>query len=141
MPIRPLTRRPPRLRYPVQEQRPNAAARGYCDRRHRAWRAAVLVRDDWTCRDCGRVCGAGREAHADHVSPVVAGSDMCRDGRSRYDIAGGQCLCVACHARKTKAESRESRAALWRGGGEGQSCRCSSPKPTAPNQARGRTFW
>lgn len=87
------------------ELRPNATARGYCDKRHRAWRLAVLIRDGYLCRDCGRACGSKREAHADHISPVVHGTDKCRDGRSRYDVAGGQCLCASCHQRKTNREA------------------------------------
>jgi hypothetical protein len=50
------------------------------------------------------VCADRREAHADHVSPVVHGTEVCQDGRSRYDVAGGQCLCHACHNRKTARE-------------------------------------
>lgn len=107
MPTRIPTHRPPRLRVaPQPEARPNAAARGYTDARHRAWRLAVLNRDAWQCRACGRVCSDKSEAHADHISPVVHGTDRCRDGRSRYDVDGGQCLCHACHNRKTATENR-----------------------------------
>lgn len=91
------------------EHRPNAAQRGYCDAKHKAWRLAVLRRDNWECRACGRVCSGKREAHADHVSPVVPGTDHCQDGRSRYDLNVGQTLCVACHGRKTEAETRGTR--------------------------------
>lgn len=79
--------------------RPNATERGYCDKAHRAWRRAVLTRDNWQCRACGRVCGGEREAHADHVVPVSQGGD-------RYDVANGQCLCASCHSRKTAGERR-----------------------------------
>ena len=77
--------------------RPNAAARGYCDKAHRAWRRAVLVRDNWQCQACGRVCTDRRGAHADHVLPIA-------DGGERYSVANGQCLCAACHGRKTRDE-------------------------------------
>lgn len=97
--------RPPRAKARRVELRPNAAARGYCDARHRAWRLAVLNRDGWICQSCRRACGGPREAHADHVSPVVPGTDRCEDGRSRYDVAAGQCLCMKCHGRKTIAEA------------------------------------
>jgi 5-methylcytosine-specific restriction protein A len=80
-----------------RDARPNAAARGYCDKKHKAWRAAVLLRDDYTCRSCGRVCGSKREAHADHIIPVVQRPDL------RYEEANGQCLCHSCHSRKTLA--------------------------------------
>ncbi len=78
--------------------RPNAAARGYCDKAHRAWRQAVLTRDAWTCRDCGRVCSDKREAQADHVVPI-------RQGGARYDLANGQTLCIVCHSSKTAKEN------------------------------------
>jgi 5-methylcytosine-specific restriction endonuclease McrA len=77
--------------------RPSAAARGYCDKAHRAWRRAVLTRDAWQCRACGRVCSGDREAHADHIVPVSAGGE-------RYSVANGQCLCASCHGRKTRGE-------------------------------------
>ena len=91
--------KPPRLVAKVRrrEQRPNAAARGYCDPKHKAWRLAVLLRDNWKCRACGRVCGNKREAHADHIIPVVVRPDL------RYDDNNGQCLCHSCHSRKTNS--------------------------------------
>ena len=108
MPTRIPTHKPPTLRSAVTAEtyRPNAYQRGYTDRRHQAWRLAVLTRDAWQCRACGRVCSRRAEAHADHISPVVHGTDHCRDGRSRYDVAGGQTLCVSCHQQKTNAEMR-----------------------------------
>ena len=78
--------------------RPSAAARGYCSKAHRAWRLAVLTRDAWTCRDCGRVCGGPKEAQADHVKPISQGG-------ARYDLANGQALCIKCHSSKTARES------------------------------------
>lgn len=78
-----------------REARPNAAARGYCDQRHRQWRQAVLLRDNWQCRACKRLCARKREAHADHIIPIVARPDL------RYEVSNGQCLCQSCHARKT----------------------------------------
>lgn len=102
MPQRIASYRPPRLKTPPRPlQRPNAYRRGYTDATHQAWRQAVLTRDAWTCRHCGRVCGATREAHADHVTPIAAGG-------SRYDLANGQCLCVRCHGRKTRREQASS---------------------------------
>jgi len=100
MPQRIPTHRPARLRTgPRRDEttRPNAAARGYCDKAHKAWRLAVLTRDAWTCRECGRVCGGPKEAQADHVTPISQGGE-------RYDVQNGQCLCIACHARKTLRE-------------------------------------
>lgn len=108
MPTRIPTHRPPRLRSAVTSEtsRPNAYQRGYTDKRHQAWRLAVLTRDAWQCKACGCVCAEKGQAHADHVSPVVPGTDRCEDGRSRYDVSVGQCLCNACHSRKTARENR-----------------------------------
>jgi 5-methylcytosine-specific restriction protein A len=100
MPQRIPSHKPPRLAgRPRRDdsKRPNAAARGYCDKAHRAWRQAVLTRDAWQCQACGRVCGDPREAHADHVIPVSQGGE-------RYSLSNGQCLCVSCHGRKTRGE-------------------------------------
>ena len=90
--------RPPRAKHQIRvaEARPNAYRRGYTDGRHRAWRKAVLVRDAYTCRHCGRVCGKKGEAHADHILPVAVRPDL------RYEVDNGQCLCASCHTRKTK---------------------------------------
>jgi hypothetical protein len=108
MPARIPTHRPPRLKSSMSADacRPNAYRMGYTDKRHRAWRLAVLTRDSWQCRACGRICSSKAEAHADHVSPVVHGTEHCRDGRSRYDVTAGQCLCHSCHSQKTRAENR-----------------------------------
>ena len=104
MPARIPAHIPPRLGRPRRvDDRPHAAARGYCSKAHRAWRQAVLARDAWTCRACGRVCSGYREAHADHVVSIAQGG-------ARYDLANGQTLCVACHAKKTFAENRCSAA-------------------------------
>lgn len=93
MPTRIQPFRPPRLRVRRRETRANAHQRGYCDAAHKAWRLAVLTRDAWTCRDCGKVCTRKRDAHADHIVPVSHGGE-------RYDVANGACRCASCHARK-----------------------------------------
>jgi hypothetical protein len=87
----------PRPNYKIRrrETRPNAAARGYCDAKHRAWRLAVLNRDNWQCRMCGRICAAKRQAHADHIIPIVVRPDL------RYEVANGRCLCHSCHSKHT----------------------------------------
>jgi 5-methylcytosine-specific restriction protein A len=107
MPTRIPSHKPPRLHARSRRDestRPSAAARGYCDRAHRAWRQAVLTRDAWACRACGRVCSDHREAHADHIVPISQGG-------SRYDVANGQTLCASCHSRKTRAEQQDARHA------------------------------
>jgi 5-methylcytosine-specific restriction endonuclease McrA len=102
MPQRIPTHRPIRLRSSTKRDdtnRPNAAQRGYCDKRHRKWRQAVLTRDAWACVQCGRIDQAN---HADHIVPVAAGGE-------RYDVANGQCLCIRCHSRKTSRENAGDR--------------------------------
>lgn len=110
MPQRIPTFKTPRLRSAsvAEATRPNAYQRGYTDKRHQAWRLAVLARDAWQCVRCQAVCSGKGQAHADHASPVVPGTDHCRDGRSRYDVAGGQTLCASCHQSKTNAEMRSN---------------------------------
>jgi 5-methylcytosine-specific restriction endonuclease McrA len=109
MPQKIPSHRPARLPTAVRRDdtgRPNAAARGYCSKAHRRWRQAVLTRDAWACRSCGRICSDHKEAHADHIVPVSEGGE-------RYDIGNGQTLCRSCHSRKTAGER-------WkRGGGQG----------------------
>ncbi len=39
------------------------------------------------------------------LNGTTVGTDRCQDGRSRYDVAGGQCLCQACHNRKTARDN------------------------------------
>lgn len=102
MPTRIQSFRPPRVRQRRTDDRPNAYQRGYCDKKHRAWRLAVLTRDAWQCQECGRICADKREAHADHIKRIAEGGE-------RYDVANGQCLCVRCHGRKTRAEQDAGR--------------------------------
>jgi 5-methylcytosine-specific restriction endonuclease McrA len=103
MPTRIAKYRPPRIKAaPLStESRPNAHQRGYCNKQHKSWRMAVLTRDAWTCQDCGVICGGRGQAQADHRIPVSVRPDL------RYDVTNGQCLCVACHCRKTKQESQK----------------------------------
>ena len=83
------------------EDRPNAAARGYCSKAHKSWRKAVLARDGWQCQACGRLCtnkDIASRPHADHIKPI-------NEGGSRYDLNNGQCLCARCHSIKTAKEN------------------------------------
>jgi 5-methylcytosine-specific restriction endonuclease McrA len=92
--------RPPRPtgRIKRAESRPNAYRRGYCDKRHFAWRQAVLVRHNYICVDCNRLCANKRQAHADHIIPVKLRPDL------RYEVSNGACRCPGCHTRKTMSE-------------------------------------
>lgn len=110
MPERIPSHKPPRVAgRPRRDDstRPSAAARGYCDKAHRAWRQAVLTRDAWACRACGRVCSGDREAHADHIVPIS-------EGGARYDLANGQCLCHSCHSSKTRREHSREHGSVMR---------------------------
>ena len=69
-------------------------------------RRAVLDRDAWRCRSCGR---AGR-MEVDHVVPLRCGGDP-------FDPANLQSLCRRCHIEKTRAENRRAPTAAetsWR---------------------------
>lgn len=97
MPTRIPSHRPARSRTARKRDdsgRPNAAQRGYCDKAHRAWRQAVLVKCNWQCVDCGKV---ETSLHADHVTPISQGGE-------RYDVGNGEARCVRCHGRKTRRE-------------------------------------
>ena len=68
-------------------------------------RRAMLERDDYKCRSCGRW---GNEI--DHIKPLQSGG-------APYDPENLQCLCTGCHVRKTGRERRRSlspAAAEWR---------------------------
>jgi 5-methylcytosine-specific restriction protein A len=94
MPRRIPTHRPaPKQRVRPAVERANAYQRGYCDASWFATRKAVLVRDNWECRACGKLCDGKREAHVDHVVPKrLGGTD---------DLTNLQTLCVRCHSSKT----------------------------------------
>lgn len=69
---------------------------------------ATLIRDGYVCQSCGRLCtGRGKDADApvaDHVVPH-------RGNRSLFlDPANLQCLCKACHDRKTAGDERRGYA-------------------------------
>jgi len=80
----------------AERSRPSAAERGYCDAKWFAVRRRILLRDEYQCRHCGRVCSGKGEAHVDHIKPKDQGGDD--------SDANLQVLCRACHARKTVKE-------------------------------------
>ena len=63
-------------------------------RRWERVRRAVLDRDGWRCRACGR---RGR-LEVDHVEPLHRGGDP-------WDPSNLQALCRGCHVAKTRAEN------------------------------------
>lgn len=65
----------------------------------KAKRIRVLLRDAFTCKDCGRVV-SDQQAHADHEIPL-------EDGGSD-DETNIVCRCSSCHGRKTVAEQRRN---------------------------------
>lgn len=78
------------------------AAYGNRDRTqvHRAWyktakwqalRWSVLVRDQFTCAMCKRLCAGKGEAVADHIIPHRGDEAMF------WDADNLQCLCKSCH--------------------------------------------
>jgi 5-methylcytosine-specific restriction endonuclease McrA len=65
--------------------------------RGRRWtilRLEAMARDGYKCRSCGK---PGR-LEVDHILPVRLAPDRA------YDLANLQCLCPACHTRKTRVE-------------------------------------
>src|SRR3990172_3921463 len=52
------------------------------------WRAAVFMRDDHTCQNCGQKVGT---LHADHINSWALYPEL------RFAIDNGRVLCVECH--------------------------------------------
>jgi 5-methylcytosine-specific restriction endonuclease McrA len=59
-------------------------------------RKRILVRDNWQCRQCGRVCGLPGEGHVDHIHRKSQGGD---DSDSNLQV-----LCRLCHGKKSREE-------------------------------------
>ena len=66
-------------------------------RRWAVVRRAILVRDGYRCRACGK---AGR-LEVDHIIPVAQGGDW-------WDATGLQALCRNCHFSKSASERRRA---------------------------------
>ena len=64
---------------------------------HRAWRTAVLRRDNYTCRIRRPGCSVSAST-ADHIIPIA-------EGGAALDLANGQAACVPCHKAKTLDEA------------------------------------
>lgn len=63
-------------------------------KRWKALRLEALRRDGWACVQCG----AKGRLEVDHIKPVRTAPDRA------FDLTNLQCLCPACHARKTRLE-------------------------------------
>lgn len=66
---------------------------------YRAWRLAVLERDEYTCQRC-----FAPAVIADHILRYRLYPEL------RYEISNGQALCKPCHHTKTGSEIREAYA-------------------------------
>jgi hypothetical protein len=64
---------------------------------YRAFRDAVMQRDNWTCQDCGK---RGGKLHAHHIIPWAEHPD------GQYDPENGVALCVPCHRARHRGQPR-----------------------------------
>lgn len=65
---------------------------------YREWKQSVLLRDDFTCQECGLVNGQWIKAekkkvlvHADHIKQFAEYPEL------RLELSNGRTLCVDCH--------------------------------------------
>lgn len=85
-------------RCPDHKRKAWARSSGQSTRTNKAWRKAVLQRDDYTCRKCGRPA-----TEADHIINRAAAPAL------ELDIDNGQALCKTCHQSKTATEAARAR--------------------------------
>ena len=68
----------------------------FATRRGRAFRLAILERDDFTCQMCGILTVDGRTdpraAVVDHIEPITLSPDR------TWDEANCRCICRGCHS-------------------------------------------
>lgn len=76
-----------------------------CSTEYKSWRAAVLSRDKYICRECGT---QNAIMHAHHIKPFRDHPEL------RFAVDNGLTLCASCHARiegpLVKLESQVKRA-------------------------------
>jgi 5-methylcytosine-specific restriction enzyme A len=73
---------------------PKTASPHYLTPAHQHWSNQVRQRAGYICEQCGRSEG---RMFADHIVEL-------QDGGALFDVSNGQCLCGACHTRKTVGE-------------------------------------
>jgi len=73
---------------------PKTVSPHYLSHEHQHWSNQVRQRANYICEQCGR---NEMRMFADHIVELS-------DGGAPYDINNGQCLCGACHTRKTVGE-------------------------------------
>lgn len=96
MPRRIPTFRPPRSLPRTGEERPTAAARGYCSAAWRRTRLAVIARDQGVCQLCGQLV-LGESGDIDHIVEKSKGGT---------DAMSNLRLChKACHSQRTRRDS------------------------------------
>ena len=71
------------------------------DPRHRAWRAAVLKRDNYICQLRVRNLCMWLANEADHVRAIAEGGD-------RFDTRNGMAICAPCHRYKSSREGHRA---------------------------------
>jgi len=69
----------------------------YQNPQYLAFRAKVVVRDNWTCQDCG---ARGGQLHVHHILPWGPHPEL------RYAPGNGVTLCVPCHHARHKNQPR-----------------------------------
>lgn len=82
----------------LQEDAAPAWGSGRGGRPWRRKRDAILLRDRYTCQQCGHI---GTDVEVDHIVNVAQGGTD--------DDANLQTLCIPCHKTKTASESAAAR--------------------------------
>lgn len=65
----------------------------YQHAKHKRWRALVLRRDKYLCRECARYGKRTEATHAHHIRSRKEWPELA------YDVSNGVALCNMCHAR------------------------------------------
>lgn len=65
---------------------------------YKRWRKSVFIRDNYSCRDCGKR-GGSLQAH--HILPFSTHPDL------RFETDNGKTLCISCHKRYPKPVNKK----------------------------------